>query len=280
MFKNAELLKGEVEVLINGNQTTIQENLNKIAKLANDVIANIGSIANKVEKEAGKSLVSDTVLAQLLSDTSNLLTLVNSDDTTLDDIQEIVDFIKLNKSTLDALGISSIAGLQGALDGKVDNSRVLTDVPANAVFTDTIYNKPASEAISYITNLQTELNNRVNKEAGKSLVSDTVLAQLLSDTSNLLTLVNSDDTTLDDIQEIVDFIKLNKSTLDALGISSIAGLQGALDTKVNSSDLNVMFEQPAAPTNGKLKDIWFDTDDKVFFIAISGDDDEIEWIEV
>ena len=29
--------------------------------------------------------------------------------------------------------------VQTALDGKVDNSRVLTDVPVNAKFTDTIY---------------------------------------------------------------------------------------------------------------------------------------------
>jgi hypothetical protein len=34
--------------------------------------------------------------------------------------------------------ISDIEGLQTALDGKVDNSRVLTDVPANAKFTDTV----------------------------------------------------------------------------------------------------------------------------------------------
>ncbi len=45
------------------------------------------------------------------------------------------------------------------------------------------------------------------------------------------TLLASDDTTLDELQEIVDFIKTNKTTLDALGISSISGLQTALDAK-------------------------------------------------
>lgn len=34
--------------------------------------------------------------------------------------------------------ISEVSGLQGALDGKVDDSQVLTNVPAGAVFTDTI----------------------------------------------------------------------------------------------------------------------------------------------
>ena len=34
--------------------------------------------------------------------------------------------------------ISNVDGLQSALDGKVDDSRVLTDVPLNAKFTDTV----------------------------------------------------------------------------------------------------------------------------------------------
>jgi hypothetical protein len=50
----------------------------------------------------------------------NINTILASDDTTLDELQEIVDFIKQNRQDLDALGISNIAGLQTALDGKVD----------------------------------------------------------------------------------------------------------------------------------------------------------------
>lgn len=41
--------------------------------------------------------------------------------------------------------ISLITGLQDALDNKVDNSRVLTDVPANALFTDTVYTLPFTD---------------------------------------------------------------------------------------------------------------------------------------
>lgn len=37
--------------------------------------------------------------------------------------------------------ISDVTGLQNALNGKVDDSQVLTNVPAGAVFTDTIYNE-------------------------------------------------------------------------------------------------------------------------------------------
>jgi hypothetical protein len=44
-----------------------------------------------------------------------------------------------NYSHPSAHTISFITGLQTALDGKVDDSQVLTDVPGNAVFTDTTY---------------------------------------------------------------------------------------------------------------------------------------------
>jgi len=46
--------------------------------------------------------------------------LLASDNVDLDTLQEVVDFIEANKSTLDSLAISNIAGLQVALDGKVD----------------------------------------------------------------------------------------------------------------------------------------------------------------
>jgi len=57
----------------------------------------------------------------------------------------IIDDDNLSQGVRDAVqkahdthSISDVTGLQNALDGKVDNSRVLTDVPENALFTDTI----------------------------------------------------------------------------------------------------------------------------------------------
>ncbi|TXK78682.1 hypothetical protein [Mesonia sp. K4-1] len=47
-------------------------------------------------------------------------TLLSSDDTTLDELQEIVDYIKQNKDDLQNLSIGNIAGLQGALDNKLE----------------------------------------------------------------------------------------------------------------------------------------------------------------
>ncbi|WP_265426917.1 pyocin knob domain-containing protein [Chryseobacterium sp. YIM B08800] len=40
--------------------------------------------------------------------------------------------------------IAQVTGLQNALDGKVDDSQVLTNVPAGALFTDTIYTLPTA----------------------------------------------------------------------------------------------------------------------------------------
>lgn len=45
-------------------------------------------------------------------------------------------------------------------------------------------------------------------------------------------LLTSNDTTLDELQEVVDFIKMNRADLDALSIPNIAGLQDALDAKL------------------------------------------------
>jgi hypothetical protein len=51
---------------------------------------------------------------------------------------------------------------QTALDGKIDDGQVLTNVPAGAVFTDTVYSKPLAEPISYITALQSALDAKVD----------------------------------------------------------------------------------------------------------------------
>jgi len=108
--------------------------------------------------------------------------------------------------------ISEVDGLASALLAKLDASRVQTDVPPGAVFTDTdtVYSHPAAHSIAEVTGLQSALDN----------INSVLL---------------SDDATLDQIQEVVDFIKINRSTLDALGISSIAGLQAALDGKLGAT---------------------------------------------
>ena len=51
---------------------------------------------------------------------TNILNLLNSDDVTLDELQEVVDFIKANREDLQNLSVENIAGLIEALALKVD----------------------------------------------------------------------------------------------------------------------------------------------------------------
>jgi len=56
------------------------------------------------------------------------------------------------------IAISGTGGNTIDLDGKVDDSQVLTNVPAGAVFTDTVYTHPATHSISEVAGLQAELD--------------------------------------------------------------------------------------------------------------------------
>ena len=123
--------------------------------------------------------------------------------------------------------------------------------------------------VAYEANSKLGLESKVDKESGKTLISsaelqklsgieagaqvnlisvdnltsDSVTRPLSANQGKILkglidsinTLLQSDDSTLDELQEIVDFIKLNREDLDSLGISSIAGLEDALAAKANTS---------------------------------------------
>ena len=106
----------------------------------------IGAIGNKVDKVPGKMLSTNdftnelrtkleglrnvdisqllprggyTGTAQNLKELiDNLMRIIESPDTELDELREIVTYIKQNKRILDTLGIDNIAGLRDALRGK------------------------------------------------------------------------------------------------------------------------------------------------------------------
>ena len=89
---------------------------------------------------------------------------------------------------------------------------------------------------SDITNLETSkiaisdiVNNLTSTATNKTLsaLQGKVLKQLID---NINTLLSSDDTTLDQIQEVVDFIKQNKEDLQNLAVANIAGLQDVLNS--------------------------------------------------
>jgi hypothetical protein len=88
--------------------------------------------------------------------------------------------------------------------------------------------------------------NSIDIDKALSANQGRVLKVLIDDINTLLT---SNDTTLDELQEVVDFIKANRDDLDNLTISNIAGLQTALDTKETPAGAQAKADQ--AETNAK-----------------------------
>jgi|GEM_PF-359046 len=81
---------------------------------------NLSAIADNLTTNDPQRPLSANQGVELKTLIDNIETLLNSDNINLDTLQEIVDFIELNRATLDTLGIGNIAGLQNALDAKVD----------------------------------------------------------------------------------------------------------------------------------------------------------------
>lgn len=82
-----------------------------------------------------------------------------------------------------------------------------------------------------ITDIVNDLNS-VDTSKPLSAAQGKALKTLID---NIMTLLGSDNVNLDTLQEIVDFIELNKATLDTLGISNIAGLSAVLATKADAA---------------------------------------------
>ena len=101
----------------------------------NDVDANF-----ELLRAAVNGLVSDH--ASQASDLTTLSTSTGSNDTDIAALQTSVSSITSGST---AFPISQITGLQSAIDGKVDDSQVLTNVPTGALFTDTVYTLPVAD---------------------------------------------------------------------------------------------------------------------------------------
>lgn len=67
----------------------------------------------------------------------------------------------LTEDKIPNIGIDKVNDLQDSLDAKVDNSRVLTNVPEGALFTDTLYTHPDNHAISMVAGLQDILDDKL-----------------------------------------------------------------------------------------------------------------------
>jgi hypothetical protein len=158
--------------------------------------------------------------------------------------------------------IGYITGLQTALDTKVDDTQVLTDVPSGALFTDTVYSKPSSEPIGYITGLQTALDTKVDDS---QVLTDVPLNAVFTDTigsDNFLIDVDGDnlsrgqlleEISADDGQNrfVVDnIVTSNTSLLINYGTEGQPGaVANAYNTPVESGGTQYFFSFPTAQYN-------------------------------
>ncbi len=105
---------------------------------------------------------------------SNVLDLIESGSGTGDNlIESVMSPLQSNNKLLNVSlsNYNTIAENEILLNAKVNNSQVLTDIPVNAFFTDTIFIEDANKDINYITNLQTTLDAKQN-------INDKLILQL------------------------------------------------------------------------------------------------------
>lgn len=138
-------------------------------------------------------------------------------------IINVPDFAKLNIDGLEIIGdqttdwnepiqknfLAIDKKVMNVENNKVDNSKVLTDVPAGAVFTDTVYTKPTSEPISYISGLNDELDSKADKN--ELLDKDAILAMGFRDTDSDTQLSGSEISAMGFVKktEVNDFVDFN-----------------------------------------------------------------------
>lgn len=175
-------------------ERVITRALNDFEQRMFNVLSAVDGFAGRFDAVVGKNYTDDQETFEEIG--SNLIIAIN-------DIKNSI--ANLTEEDIPDIAISKVKNLQNALDGKVDNSRVLTDVPAGAVFTDTVYEHPLNHPISLITDLQGILDSK-------------------ADNSRILT----------DVPINAVFTDTVYTHPDTHPVSLIDGLQAILDDKLNN----------------------------------------------
>ena len=155
--------------IITSAERTSLNNFTANGLVHNDVVDNVTTTDTTVPLSANQG----KILKGLIDSINTLLT---SDNVDLDSLQEVVDYIEANRSTLDSLGISNIAGLQAALDSK-QNTEVGKGLSTED-FTSALLTKLNSIAAQAEVNVQSNWN-----EANTG--SDAFIQNKPSDLTNL-----------------------------------------------------------------------------------------------
>lgn len=152
-----------------------------------------------------------------LSDSSFDLPLSANQGKILDERDNTLDEEKVNYSdVVNNLSSSETDKPLSANQGKILDDKVFNLDQEKVAFTDVVNNLTSSETDKPLSANQGRILDGKIQDINETL-----------DTTG----------TLSDLQEVVDFIEANKDTLDNLTISNIAGLQSALDEKVEYADI-------------------------------------------
>ena len=141
----------------------------------------------------------------------------------------------LNNDTANKITAYTKTETNNLLNGKVHDSQVLTNVPSNALFTDTVYTHPLTHSISEISGLQTALNNKVDDTQvltnvpANALFTDKAVNIWHSGSSQY---INSDKVHFDNSSMSYDVTAGTWYITSEPLISQVSGLQAALDAKV------------------------------------------------
>lgn len=123
-------------------------------------------------------LNTDNTFTEVQSSLDIINTLLNSDDTTLDELQEVVNFIKANKADLDSLGIANIAGLETALNGKqstlVSGTNIKTVNGNSLLGTGNLTLSSSWGSITGTLSNQTDLQNALNAKQNTLISSSNI----------------------------------------------------------------------------------------------------------
>lgn len=199
------------------------------------------------------SLVNDSNYATVEMVNNSISSLVDSSPETLDTLNELANALGDDPNFATTIA-SQIALIQTSLNDKVDSSRVLTDVPLSAVFTDTVYDDSAIQVevninslkVSDINHVSIELPNVDNtSDADKpiSTATQTALDTLTTNFGEVYTISELDSGQLDNRYYTESEIDSQQSTQD-IALSSEIEARALADNNLsdridaNNSDIS------------------------------------------
>lgn len=174
--------------------------------------------------ESGEIGIESNTRKFKIGDGSTMWSLLAYASVTSTDLENAVNGRALKSTSLSGYGILDAYTKQAVdllLADKINSTAVYTKTELNSLLAAKV------NALDTINNLtSSDTTKPLSANQGK------VLKQYIDNINIMLT---SDDSTLDDIQEIVNYIKQNKNDLQNLSVENIAGLENLL---INQSIIN------------------------------------------